>query len=140
MHEEDRQASASSVRSIAIIGAGIAGLTAAEKARSTNSNCKIAIIGKEPGLPYYRLNLTRMLAGEVDEEDLALQREAWFDQHTIELIKDEVTAIEPEGNRVLLSSGGTAEYEALVLANGSHAFVPPFPGVHLSGVQVFRTL
>lgn len=138
--DEERQAAAPAERSVVIVGAGIAGLTAAEKARATCGKCGITLINKEPGLPYYRLNLTRFLAGEVDEAQLIMQRETWFERHGIDLVEAEVGAIDPAARRLTLDTGKTMDYDSLILANGSHAFVPPFSGVRRAGVHVFRTL
>ena len=138
--EEQPKVSASDVGSIVIVGAGIAGLTAAEKARATSASARITIISKETGLPYYRLNLTRLLAGEVDESQLIMQRETWFEKHGIELVEAEVTAIDTGTSRLSLDNGENVVYDALILANGSHAFVPPFSGVRRAGIHVFRTL
>lgn len=132
--------STSDVGSIVIVGAGIAGLTAAEKARATSGNAKITLISKEAGLPYYRLNLTRLLAGEIDDAQLTMQRVTWFEKHGIKLVEAEVTAIDPAARILTLYSGDSVSYDALVLANGSHAFVPPFSGVRRAGIHVFRTL
>ena len=43
------------------------------------------MVSKEPGLPYYRLNLTRLLAGEVDEQGLAMRPREWFEEHGYEV-------------------------------------------------------
>jgi len=128
------------VGAITVIGAGVAGLTAAEKARATSPNTKITVISKEPGYPYYRLNLTRLLAGEVDEPSLVMQPEDWFRDKNIELVYGEVSELDRDNRKVLLKDGQTIEYNRLILANGSHPFVPPFEGVTRSGVLVLRTI
>ena len=54
-----------------VIGAGIAGIAAVESVRKfSGRSSEICLISKEKHLPYYRLNLTRLLAGEVKEENL----------------------------------------------------------------------
>ena len=50
---------------IIIVGAGIAGVSAAEAARRASSEADIILLSRENYLPYYRLNLTRYLAGEI---------------------------------------------------------------------------
>ena len=49
-----------------IVGAGIAGVAAAESLRTAAPEAEIALVSKESELPYYRLNLTRYLAGQID--------------------------------------------------------------------------
>ena len=52
-------------RRIVVVGGGIAGTSAAEAARRTDPGARITLVSDEPGLPYYRLNLTPYLAGEM---------------------------------------------------------------------------
>lgn len=125
---------------IVIVGAGIAGVTAAEQAREASAELEIALVSKEQGLPYYRLNLTRFLAGELDDQSLALQPAQWFEKQRINLIEGEVASIDRESRRVVLRDGAVLPYDRLILANGAHAFVPPLPGVTRDGVFTLRTL
>jgi len=131
---------ASEVGRILILGAGVAGLTAAEQARQVAPDASITLLSKEPGPPYYRLNLTRFLAGEVEESKLALQPDAWFGEHRVELLEGEATYIHREDRRVELRDGRSLSYDSLVLSTGAHAFTPPIPGSTKRGVCPFRTL
>ncbi len=133
-------AAAEDIGSIVIVGAGVAGLTAAERARATSLSAKITVISKEQGPPYYRLNLTRLLAGEVNEPSLVMQSEDWFRDKAIELIHGEVTDIVLGKQQVVLKGGKAVAYDRLIVANGSHPFVPPFEGASRAGVHVLRTL
>lgn len=125
---------------ILILGAGVAGMTAAEEARKAAPGVAIQLISREPGLPYYRLNLTRFLAGEVTEAELAMQQRSWYEQQRIELVEGEVAEIVPESKRVKLRDGRALGYDRLVLAGGAHPFVPPIAGATREGVSVLRTL
>ena len=125
---------------IVIVGAGIAGMTAAEHARKQAPDAKITLLSKEAGPPYYRLNLTRLLAGEVDEESLVLKPERWFADNRIELREAEVAAIDSAGHKLTLADGATLVYDRLILANGAHPFIPPIPGAERPGVHVLRSL
>lgn len=125
---------------IVIIGAGIAGMTAAEHARKTAPKADITVVTEEPGLPYYRLNLTRFLAGEVQEKQLVLQERHWFDENQIRLIEGEVSSIDRSSRDVRLADGQSLTFDTLILANGAHPFVPPIPGATKNGVMAFRTL
>ncbi len=125
---------------IVIVGAGIAGVIAAARARETSSDVQITLVAKEQGLPYYRLNLTRFLANEVTENDLPLYPETWFEKNHIELIHGDCTAIDRQSRQVLLRDDRRLAYDRLILAIGSHPFVPPIAGVTRQGVHSFRTL
>lgn len=125
---------------ILILGAGVAGMTAAEEARKAAPGVEIRLISREPGLPYYRLNLTRFLADEVSEAELAMQQHSWYEQQRIELVEGEVSALLPEAREVKLRDGRVLGYDRLVLAGGAHPFVPPIAGATREGVLVLRTL
>jgi len=132
---------AGSARRIVILGASIAGICAAEAAREVSPNAPILVLSKEKHLPYYRLNLTRYLAGEVTREGLLLHPASWYAERGIELVLDaEVTAIQPERGQVALRDGREFPYDSLVLAIGAHPFIPPIPGATREGVFSVRTL
>ena len=124
---------------IVIVGAGGAGLTAAEYARK-QSSARISLINKEPVRPYNRLSLTRFLNREVVEAELFLKTESWYAEQSIEIISGEVTRIDRSQHLIELGDGTTQRYDRLVLANGAHPFVPPIVGVQREGVLPLRTL
>lgn len=126
---------------VVIAGAGIAGVSAAEAVRQTMPGARITLISKEDGLPYYRLNLTRYLAGEIDASSLPLHPEEWYATNTIELLcGQELCSIDSKASTISLRSGDTLAYDRLVMAIGSHPFVPPIPGANRENVTVLRTL
>ena len=128
------------IQNILILGAGIAGLTAAEEARKCSAEASITLISKEPGLPYYRLNLTRLLAGEVAETELSVQPESWFQERRIDLVSGEALHLDRRQKQVQLRDGRRFAYDRLILASGSHPFVPPLAGATRDGVATLRTL
>lgn len=128
------------IRSIVVLGAGIAGLTAATEARRQSPHDSIMLVSREDSLPYYRLNLTRFLAGDVEEKELQMQPPLWFEEQAIECISAEATMIDREQRIVHLRDGRQFGYDRLVLTNGAHPFIPPFPGATRDGVTVLRTL
>jgi nitrite reductase (NADH) large subunit len=125
---------------IIIIGGGIAGVTAAEAARTKSPKADIVLIHDEPGLPYSRLNLTRMIAMQIEADKLELSDSTWYVDNRIKLIHDRVTAIRSGEKRIVLSGNGEMAYGRLVLATGADPFVPPIPGTSLRGVLTLRTL
>jgi nitrite reductase (NADH) large subunit len=91
-------------------------------------------------IPYFRLNLTRYLAGEIDEDALPMHSEDWFGENEIELIRGvEVNRLSLTDKRVQLDDDRKVDYDRLVLAMGSHPFIPPIQGTHLEGVVTLRT-
>jgi len=126
---------------IVVVGGGIAGFSAIETMRSINSNAKITLISREPYLPYYRLNLTRFLAGEIQEDTLPIKPQSWYDDNGIEvLLNEDVVDIDLSASKVVLESGGEVSYQKLILATGAHPFIPPFPGAGRENVLSIRSL
>lgn len=125
---------------ILIVGSGIAGVSAAETVRRVSPDSTITLVGTEGEFPYYRLNLTRYLAGEIKRDALSIHSANWFEEQGIELIRSvTVDHINPTTHSVLLSNGRELPYDRLILAAGSHPYIPSLEGVHLEGVFTLRT-
>lgn len=125
---------------IVIIGAGVAGVSAAEAVRTHAPEAEIILISKEDELPYLRLNLTRLLAGEFPEKNLPLHSEAWYEEHRIKLMRGVVVEkLILTEKAVQLESGQLIQFDKLIVATGSHPFVPPIPGAALQQVFTVRT-
>ncbi len=124
-----------------IIGGGIAGVSAAEAVHALQPDSDITLISEEHDLPYFRMSLTRYLAGEVEREKLTLHDQQWYLQnHITILLNTHVEMIDAEGKQISLADGQKLPYDKLILASGAHPNVPPFPGRELKGVQTLRTL
>jgi nitrite reductase (NADH) large subunit len=125
---------------IIIVGGGVAGVMAAEAARAKDPDAVIMLINDEPVLPYNRLNLTRMIAGEVQPDDMGLKKPAWYAERGIDLTHGQAIAIHRGLKEVEMAGGCRMRYDALVLATGANPFVPPIPGADLPFVSTLRTL
>jgi len=123
-----------------VVGAGIAGLSAAESLRALSPEAEITLLSRETELPYFRLNLTRYLAGEVGERELPIHPAAWYEEKRIRLLLGaEVSAIALNGQTVILREGAKEPFEKLILAAGASPFVPPIAGADREGVTALRT-
>jgi nitrite reductase (NADH) large subunit len=126
---------------VLIAGTGAAGLAAAETARRAAPDSRITLLSRETELPYYRLNLTRYLAGEVSRAQLGVHPASWYDEQRVELRTGvEVERLDLGGRRVALGGGEQLGFDRLVLASGAHPFVPPIPGAEQAGVTTLRTV
>lgn len=124
---------------IVIIGAGIAGVSAAEAIRERSYLAEIEIISNDKEYPYYRLNLTRYLAGEVFKDSLFLRPERWYEENKIGIrLESEVCQIDPVNKRIALKDGNYVGYTKLIIASGAHAFMPPFAGSHKGNIALLR--
>lgn len=125
---------------ILIIGAGVAGLSAAETAREASPEAEIILLSDESEVPYYRLGLTRYLAGEIGDADLPMHPEGWYGEQRIDLkLNSSVSEIHPENKTATLENGDAFSYDKLVVTTGARPFVPPLPGAELPHVFTLRT-
>jgi nitrite reductase (NADH) large subunit len=126
---------------VVIVGAGIAGLAAAEAVRAASRDAEVTLISRETSPPYYRLNLTRYLAGEITEAELSVKPQDWFTENQIRLLLgDEVSRLKLDRKTVELHKFDEISFDKLILTVGAHPFMPPFPGAHRDGVTNLRTL
>lgn len=124
-----------------IIGAGPAGVVAAEQLRKLDPDARITLIGDEPGPPYSRMAIPYLLSGKIDEAGTTLRKsEGHYADLGIELVQDQVTAVQPAQRQVQLSSGEDRSYDRLLIATGAHPVSPSIPGVELEGVYPCWTL
>jgi NAD(P)H-nitrite reductase large subunit len=124
-----------------IIGAGPAGVVAAETLRKADPDAAIAIIGDEPEPPYSRMAIPYYLINNIDESGTYLRDpKQHFDDLNIEVVQQRVDKIDPEGKSVTLADGSIRSYDKLLLATGSRPVSPPIPGLDLPQVHSCWTL
>ena len=125
---------------IVIIGAGLAGLRAAERLRERGHNGPIEIIGDEPHRPYTRPPLSKqVLSGKIEPADLALRTHG-ADLDAVWTLGDGVARLTPGTRTVELASGKWVRYDALIIASGVEARALPDAPTDLPNVQTLRTL
>jgi nitrite reductase (NADH) large subunit len=124
-----------------IIGSGVAGTTAAATIRKRDPDGEITIITDEEYPFYSRIRLPEFLSGRTYVDGLIIHGKAWYEHNDIELVLgDPVDEIDPEGQIVVTSQGRRFDYDRLLLATGSVAYVPPIAGTEKSGVFTLRKL
>jgi nitrite reductase (NADH) large subunit len=135
-------ATARELRDLVIVGGGMAAhrLVEAVMDRDTERNWRITVLAEEPRAPYDRVGLTSYFT-HFDPDSLTLgSAEMWRDPHVSLRLNAQVTRIDRVGRFVELGDGRQIDYDALVLATGSSAFVPAILGRDLPGTFVYRTL
>jgi NAD(P)H-nitrite reductase large subunit len=124
-----------------IIGAGPAGVVAAETLRGLDSQSAITLIGNEPEPPYSRMAIPYCLNGMIGEAGTYLRKtEGHYDSLNIEVVQDRVTALSTQDKTLTLVSGGSQTYDHLLIASGSTPTAPPIDGIDLPGVHACWTL
>ncbi len=124
-----------------ILGAGPAGVIAAETLRRTDPDCAITLVGDEGEPPYSRMALPYLLAGNIDEAGTHLRHGAdHYESLGIRRIDGRAVAVDAKGRSVTLDSGETLPFDRLLIATGSHPVRPPIPGMDLPGIESCWTL
>ncbi len=124
-----------------IIGAGPAGIIAAENIRKLSPSDSVTIIGEEQHPPYSRMALPYLLSGSVGDEGTYLRHGAdHYEKLEIKFIQDRITRIVPGNSLVELANGNKINYDRLLVATGSSAIRPPIEGMDLHQVSNCWTL
>ena len=124
-----------------ILGAGPAGVIAAETIRKHAPKDEVLIIGDEPEAPYSRMAIPYLLMGQVGEEGTHLRRGAnHFSLLGITLQRGRAKAVDAENRCVLLEDGSSVPFDRLLIATGSSPAQPPIPGIDGAGVHPCWTL
>jgi len=124
-----------------IIGNGAAGYYAADTIRKNDKDSSINIISEEKIMTYFRPQLSKFLASQIDESKFFLSPENWYkDKNITVTLNCKVKKINTEKNLLLLDDGTIINYKKLILANGSHCFMPPLPGIDKKNVVSLRNI
>ncbi len=122
------------VKSIVIVGNGIAGVTSADYARRLHPDCEIHLIGAEKHALYNRMAITRLIYGRSAMGGLYLNPDSWYEERRITTwLNTSVSAAARGSRQLVLATGETLAFDRLILACGSSSFVPDLPGYGLPG-------
>ena len=127
---------------IVIIGNGMVGYKFCEKliARADQNKFEIIVFGEEIHPAYDRVHLSEFFSGKT-VGDLLMASKDWYQSNGITLhLGDPISYIDREKKVVYSHYSISENYDYLVLATGSSAFVPPIPGCDKKGVFIYRTI
>ncbi len=130
------------LREIVVVGHGMVGhrLVEALRARDNQGCWRITVLAEESDAAYDRVGLTAYTEAW-DRARLALPGNDYpGDRRVRLLLNTRVARLDPATKTVLSVDGQRFDYDKLVLATGSYAFVPPVTGHELPGCHVYRTL
>ena len=118
-----------------IIGNGVAGTTAAEHIRKRDKEGPLTILSDEDLPFYYRVRLNEVISGEVSEREIVAKQEQWYREQEIDL-KLNTRVVGADVARKVVSTADNREYpyDRLLIATGSHSFIPPIKGAEKRGV------
>ncbi|MCF8603350.1 nitrite reductase large subunit NirB [Gordonia sp. HY442] len=129
-------------RTVAVIGHGMVGhrFVEALRTRDVDASWNVVVIGEEHERAYDRVALSSYIGGW-ERNSLALAGNDYNGDDSVRVLSGRRAAdIDRDARTVHLDDGATVDYDALVLATGSYAFVPPVPGHDAAHCHVYRTL
>ena len=127
---------------IVIVGASLAGASAAFALRDAGFNGRITLVGEESQLPYERPPLSKgYLRGEEGLEQAHVRPEADYADQGIELrLGRRAVTVDRRARRVTLDDRTELAYDRLLLATGAAPRRLAVPGADLDNVHVLRTV
>ncbi len=131
---------------IVIIGAVAAGTSAAAKARRNDEDAQITVYEMDEHISYSGCGLPYYIGGEVGDIGELVPRDAAFfkSKYNVDILtQHEVLSVDTANKELtvrILADGSvfTDTYDALILATGASAVVPPILGVGLEHVFALR--
>ncbi|MGB0670887.1 MAG: NAD(P)/FAD-dependent oxidoreductase, partial [Rhodospirillales bacterium] len=124
-----------------VVGAGPAGVIAAETIVREQKGAQVLLIGNEPEPPYSRMAIPYLLVGKVGEEGTHLRHgEGHYEKLGITYKQAKVNELKPAEHRIDLDTGETVTYGKVCLATGASPIRPPIPGLDKAGVHHCWTL
>jgi len=124
-----------------IIGAGPAGVVAAEHLRKYDPTCDVTLLGAEGKPPYSRMAIPYFLVGDIPEAGTYLRKhDTHYRDNNIDVRQVRVSSIDPTAKSLRLMDGDMLSYDKLLIATGATPMKPPIGGIDLPGVHNCWTL
>lgn len=124
-----------------IVGNGAAGVAAAKAIRKRNTLAHITMLDKEDQVVYYKPMLSEYIGDDEVLNKIYLHEHNWYKDNVIDLrLGEQVTKIDREEQVIETSNNERIHYDKLILALGSHSFVPPILNSDFQGVFTLRNI
>ena len=124
-----------------ILGAGPAGVIAAETIRKQAPLDRITLIGDEREPSYSRMAIPYLLMGNIDERGTYLRKSpTHFADLDITVLQAAAKRVDVATKTIVLDKGEAIAFDTLLIATGSHPVRPPIPGITSEGVHPCWTL
>ncbi|MHC5775915.1 FAD-dependent oxidoreductase [Nostoc sp.] len=128
-------------RTFVILGAGAAGVHAAETLRVAGYQGRIVMITQEDKLPYDRTKLSKdYFIGKTSSEEMPLRSPDFFKEHAIEvLLNHQVEQVQTTNKAIAFTNGDSLTYDALLVATGGKPRQLDIPGADLQNILTLRS-
>jgi len=127
-------------RSIVVVGASLAGGTAAGVLRDEGYDGSLHLIGAEEEPPYERPPLSKeLLRGEMTLEDALVRPANWYGEHDVDArFGTRAVQIDADAREVVVAGGERLPFDRLLVATGGRNRRLEVPGAGLPGVFDLR--
>ena len=112
---------------IAIIGAGLGGISLSAKLVDDLPNAKITLFDADSTL-YYQPGFTLIAAGIYQKSDTAYDKKDLIDSK-VQWVKENVASVNPDSNTLVTTSGQEHSYDYLVIATGTTNMFEKYKGL-----------
>jgi len=121
-----------------IVGAGIAGVSAAGALRAAGFDGEVFLLGDEPELPYRRPPVSKeIIRGEKTADGIRIKKEEWYRDNDIELLTGiRVASVDTRGRLLEIDGDTPIAFGTLLLATGGRARTMG----EAQGIRTLRTL
>jgi 3-phenylpropionate/trans-cinnamate dioxygenase ferredoxin reductase subunit len=125
-----------------IVGASLAGATAAITLREEGARGRVILIGTEAELPYERPPLSKAyLRGDTSFEHAPIRPAAFYADHRIEtMLGTRVTKVDSDTKAVEVEGGSRIPFDTLLITTGVRNRHLSIPGGDLDGIYSLRTV
>ena len=130
----------SAAQRIIVIGSGPVGIRVVQEVLKRKPFASVLLIRNEPFQPYNRVQLSSLLAGEIDRDDIDLPLPNSSLYPHFNYVISTVKRVDIENKSLVDASGESYRFDQLVFATGARAHVPNIQGVEQTGVYTFRNL
>ncbi|AER56517.1 biphenyl 2,3-dioxygenase ferredoxin reductase subunit (BphA4) [Pseudoxanthomonas spadix BD-a59] len=129
------------IEAISIIGAGLAGATAARALRAQGYTGRLHLVGDEPRHAYDRTTLSKAVLKGEQPEPPAILDASWYASADVDLqLGRRVSGLDVANREIQFESGASLAYDRLLLATGARPRRVAIPGCDLAGIHTLRDL
>lgn len=125
-----------------LIGGGLASANCARWLREEGAQGGVAVVGREPDMPYNRPECTKgYLRGEESRDETMFRPKEWWEEQEIEVLtRTSVTGLDLDARTAKLSNKEEVKFGQALIATGANVRRLNVEGCELEGVYYLRTL
>ncbi len=126
--------------SVLIVGTGAAAVACVKTLRREGYAGPVTMVGREAHPPYDRTKLSKQFLAKPTPPEKTVIEPDFAKANGVERVTAKVARVDPATRTVTLEDGKTLTADAVLVATGSRAALPDFPGKDLDGVFTLRSL